>query len=120
MSKLTSKFLLVFVFGLILGICIKFSFFSFISMASSLVALFIYTLKDGTGLKHNQDKYFIIFSTILYAVSLIFSLISMTVIILFIGYELLTNSKSIQQASKQLFPLYLIIILVFIGKMAIR
>jgi uncharacterized membrane protein len=82
--------------------------------------LFIYTLKDATGLKHNQDKYFVIISIILYAVSLIFSLISITVIILFIGYELLTNNKTIHQANKQLFPIYLIIIFVGICKMAIR
>jgi uncharacterized membrane protein len=89
-------------------------------MACALVALFIYTLKDATGLKYNQDKYLIVFSAILYAVSLIFSLISTTVIMLFIGYELITNNNSIQQTNKQLFPFYLIIILGFIGKMAIR
>jgi uncharacterized membrane protein len=105
---------------LILGICIKFSFLIFVSIACSLLALFIYTLKDATGLKHYQDKYFIISSVILYAISLIFSLISITIIILFIGYELLTNNTSIQQANKQLFPFYLIIILILIGKMAIR
>ncbi|MDR2066680.1 MAG: hypothetical protein LBP57_02440 [Endomicrobium sp.] len=109
MSKLSSKFLLVFAFGILLGICINFSFFSFISIAGSLTALFIYTLKDATGLKYNQDKYFIIISFVVYTASLIFSLISITTIILFIGYELLTNNKSIQQTNKQLLPFYAII-----------
>ncbi|MDR2395738.1 MAG: hypothetical protein LBD57_03985 [Endomicrobium sp.] len=120
MSKVTSKILLVFAFGILLGICINFSFLYFISITSSLIALFIYTLKDAAGLKYNQDKYFISVSIVVYTASLIFSLISITTIILFIGYELLTNNKSMQQANKQLFSFYLIIVFIFIGKMIIR
>jgi hypothetical protein len=122
MSTLTSKILLVFAFGILLGlfICIKFSFLSFISIVGSLIALFIYTLKDATGLKYNQDKYFIIISFVVYSASLIVSLISITTIILFIGYELLTNNKAIKQVNKQLFPFYLIIVFILIVKMIIR
>lgn len=119
MSKLSSKFLLVFTFGILLGVCIKFSFLAFVGLFCSLVALLIYTLKYATGLKHNQDKLFIFISLALYAVSLLLSLRSAITIILFIGYELLTNNKSIQQANKQLLPFYAIIVFMLFVKILV-
>ncbi|MDR1244274.1 MAG: hypothetical protein LBJ79_03740 [Endomicrobium sp.] len=112
MKSLTAKILVVFIFGVLLGVCIKFSFLAFVGLFCSLGALFIYTLKDATGLKHNQYKHFIFVSLALYAISLMLSLISAITIVLFIGYELFTNNKSVQQANKQLLPFYAIIIFV--------
>ncbi|MDR0617346.1 MAG: hypothetical protein LBG23_00980 [Endomicrobium sp.] len=119
MKSLTAKILVVFIFGILLGVCIKFSFLAFLGLLCSLVALFIYTLKDATGLKHNQGKHFIFISLALYAISLMLSLISTTTIILFIGYELFTNNKSVQQANKQLFLFYAIIVFMLFVKILV-
>jgi hypothetical protein len=115
-SKLSSKFLLVFAFGILLGVCIRFSFLAFVGLFCSLVALFIYTLKDTTGLKYNQDKRFISISFALYAISLTLSLISATTILLFIGHELFTNNRSVHKANKQLLPFYAIIVFILFVK----
>lgn len=114
MSHVIRKVLLIFsVFAI--GLSMWLSHLYFIGIGCSLIAFFIYTLKNATGLKYNQDKVFVILSFVLYIISLVFSLKSSVIIALFTSYELFV-AKSIRHTAKQLLPFYLAIVLMFIGK----
>jgi hypothetical protein len=107
MHRFGLQTLIVFAFGLICGFFIKCSFWSFIALIIALVAVFVYTMRDAQGLKHNQDKYFIATSAALYLVALLISIYALIAIILFTLYEMF-NGKSFKAASLRLLPMHII------------
>ncbi|MDR3306059.1 MAG: hypothetical protein LBS61_00020 [Endomicrobium sp.] len=107
MHKSTLQFLLVFFLGLIFGLLTKFSATLSLALALTLVSIFIYTMRDTSGLKHNQDKYFIVISALLYFVALAISLYLAIVLVLLAIYEI-SKGKNLKTLSLRLLP-YIII-----------
>jgi hypothetical protein len=88
MQKLNFQTLVIFSLGLITGIFIRFSFTTLLAMLLASVSVFIYTLQDAKELKQNQDKYFVIISSLLYLAALLLSVYLTAALILFVSYEL--------------------------------
>jgi hypothetical protein len=76
-----------------------------------LLAVFIYTLRYAEGLKHNQDKYFVVMSLILYAAALLLSVYFALTLILFVCCEF-SRKSNFKTISIKLF--YFIIITIFV------
>lgn len=114
MYKYTLQFLFVFSLGIILGLFIKFSITFFIALAAILVSLFIYTMRDMPGLKHNQDKYFIAVSSLAYLAALGISLYSTTALILFVLYEISKKSNFRSMLIRMLPHIIITIISIFL------
>jgi hypothetical protein len=110
MHKSNLQFLLVFVLGLISGLLMKFSVTLLLALAVTLVSVFVYTMHDASGLKHNQDKYFIIISVLLYFLALIISLYSAIGLILLALYEI-SKGKNFKILSLRLLPHIIITII---------
>ncbi|MDR1122451.1 MAG: hypothetical protein LBL02_00225 [Endomicrobium sp.] len=60
-------------------------------------------MRDAKGLKHNQDKYFIALSVLLYFAALAVSLCSAISIALLTGYEI-SKTKNLKTLLLKLFP----------------
>ncbi|MDR1663041.1 MAG: hypothetical protein LBR59_01345 [Endomicrobium sp.] len=69
-------------------------------------------MRDASGLKHNQDKYFIVISILLYFAALAISLCSVIAIVLLMGYEI-SKGKNFKTLSLRVLP-YVIITIVSI------
>ncbi|OEG69251.1 hypothetical protein ATZ36_10645 [Candidatus Endomicrobiellum trichonymphae] len=87
MPKLNFQTLVIFSLGLITGICLRFSFTILLSMLFASVSIFIYTMQDAEELKKNQDKYFLIISSLLYLAAVLLSVYLTAALILFVSYE---------------------------------
>jgi hypothetical protein len=87
MQKPNFQTLAIFSLGLITGICIRFSFTILLAMLLATVSIFIYTMQDAEELKKNQDKYFLITSSLLYLVAVLLSIYLTAALILFVSYE---------------------------------
>jgi hypothetical protein len=116
MQKFNLQTLIVFTSGLIFGLCIK---LSFLAVIIALVALFIYTMRDGQGLKYNQYKYFVATSAILYFIALLFSSYAILILVIFAGYELL-NGKTWKVATLRLFPIFIIALFAIFMKLTLK
>jgi hypothetical protein len=103
MHKSTLQLLLTFSLGLIFGLLMEFSVTLFLSLILSLISVFIYTRHDAGGAKHNQDKYFVVMSALLYFVALAISLCSAMAIVLLAGYEI-SKGKNLKTLSLRLLP----------------
>jgi hypothetical protein len=75
----------------------------FLALIVTLISVFIYTICDAGGLKHNQDKYFIVMSALLYFAALAISLCSAISIVLLAGYEI-SKGKNLKTLSLRLLP----------------
>ncbi|MDR3195491.1 MAG: hypothetical protein LBT58_01685 [Endomicrobium sp.] len=111
MRKSTVQLLSVFFLGLIFGLLTKFSVTLLLVLAPTLVSVFIYTMRDTSGLKHNQDKYFIVISALLYFVDLAISLYSAIALVLLAIYEI-SEGKNFKTLSLRLLPHIIITITV--------
>jgi Na+/H+ antiporter NhaC len=103
MHKSTLQFLLAFSLGLIFGLLMKFSLPLFLALVATMLSVFIYTMRDAEGLKHNQDKYFVVMSALLYFIALAVSLCSSIAIVLLAGYEI-SKEKNLKTLSLRLLP----------------
>jgi hypothetical protein len=103
MHKSTFQLLLAFSLGLIFGLLMDFSVTLFLSLILTLICVFIYTMRDAGGLKHNQDKYFIVMSALLYLASLAITLCSAIAIVLLAVYEI-SKGKNLKTLSLRLLP----------------
>jgi hypothetical protein len=115
MQKFNLQTLLVFSFGLIFGLCVKFSFITLLALLIALTAVFIYTMRDATGLKHHQDTQFVVISAILYLTALLLSPFSIVVLILFTVYEI-SNERPNKKILLRLSPVFIITLLVLIRR----
>jgi hypothetical protein len=116
MHKSALQFLLVFVLGLICGLLMKFSVTLLLALGVTLVSAFVYTMRDASGLKHNQDKYFIIISVLLYFLALAISLYSVIALVLLALYEV-SKGKNFRTLSLRLLSHIIItIISIFLFK----
>jgi amino acid transporter len=111
MQKFNLQTLIVFALGLIFGFCIKFSFLALLAILIALVALFIYTMRDAKELKHNQGKYFVVISAVLYFIALLFSPYAIMILVLFTGHEA-SNRRTWKVATLRLLPVFIITLLV--------
>ena len=112
MHKSTLQLLLAFSLGLIFGLLMKFSMTLFLALIVTLLSVFIYTMRDAGGLKHKQDKYFIVMSALLYFAALAISLCSSIALVLLAVYEI-SKGKNLKTLSLRLLP-HIIITLVSI------
>lgn len=103
MHKSTLQLLLTFSLGLICGLLMEFSVTLFLALILTLISVFVYTMRDASGLKHNQDKYFIVMSSLLYFAALAISLCSAIAIVLLTGYEI-SKEKNLKTLSLRLLP----------------
>jgi hypothetical protein len=114
MQKTKLQLLLIFFLGLLFGLLMEFSVPLIFALLIVLIATYIYTMRDATGLKHNQDKCLIAVSVLLYFGALAISLYSTIILVLLTAYEV-SNRKDIKTLSIRLFPYVIItIISVFI------
>jgi hypothetical protein len=113
MHKFSLQTLIVFVLGLICGFFVNCSFWPLLALLIALASVFIYTMRDAQGLKHNQAAYFIAISTILYLVALLISFYAVIVLIPFALYEIF-NKKTLKAMTLRLLPIYFITLLVLI------
>jgi uncharacterized membrane protein YkvI len=79
----------------------EFSVTLFLALILTLISVFIYTMRDLEGLKHNQNKYFIVMSALLYFAALAISLCSAIAIVLLAGYEI-SKRKNLKSLSLRL------------------
>lgn len=107
MQKFNLQTLIVFALGLIFCLCIKFSFLSILAVVIALVSLFIYTIRDAQGVKYNQYKCFVIISSALYFIALLFSSFAVIILVLFAGYEV-SNGRTWKVATLRLLPILII------------
>jgi hypothetical protein len=87
MQKPNFQTLAIFSLGLVTGICTRFSFTVLLAMLFAAVSMFIYTMQDAEKLKKNQDKYFLIISSLLYLAAVLLSIYLTAALILFVSYE---------------------------------
>ncbi|MCA6069686.1 MAG: hypothetical protein LE180_00965 [Endomicrobium sp.] len=116
MQKFSLQTLLVFSFGLIFGLFMKFSFVVLLALLVALIAVFIYTMRDAAGLKRGQCSQFIIVSATLYLVALLLSSYSIVVLVLFVGYEVF-NKRELKTINYRMLPFFLITFLLSLKKM---
>jgi uncharacterized membrane protein len=113
MHKVGLQTLIVFALGLICGFFCKCSFWSLLALFIALVAVFIYTMHDARGLKHNQGKHFIAISAVLYFVALIVSFYAVISLVIFVIYEVF-NRKSFKTMTLRLLPTYIVTLLIIV------
>ena len=116
MQKFSLQTLLVFSFGLMFGLFMKFSFVVLLALLVALIAVFIYTIRDAAGLKHGQCYQFIIISATLYLTALLLSSYSIVVLVLFVGYEV-SNKRALKTINYRMSPFFIITFLVLLKKM---
>jgi hypothetical protein len=87
MKKPNFQILVVFSLGLITGSCIRFSFKILLAILFASISIFIYTMQYAEELKKNQDKYFLIISSLLYMVAVLLSIYLTAALVLFVSYE---------------------------------
>jgi hypothetical protein len=107
MQKPNFQTLAIFLLGLIVGICIRLSFTIFLAMLFATGSVFIYTMQDAEELKKNQDKYFLIISSLLYLASVLLSIYLTTALILFISYEF-SQKRNFKTTILRLIPFVII------------
>ena len=78
------------------------------------LSFFIYTLTQAEGLKHNQDKFFLVFSLILYGIAAYFSSYSVLLLLLVIFYAIFISKKTFSLFNLSVF--LSIFIMIFILK----
>jgi hypothetical protein len=110
MQKPNFQTLVIFSLGLITGICIRFSSTILLAMLFAAVSIFIYTMQDAEQLKKNQDKYFLIISSLLYLAAVLFSIYLSAVLILFVSYEF-SKKRNFKTIILRLLPFIIITIL---------
>jgi hypothetical protein len=110
MQKPNSQTLAIFSLGLITGICIRFSFAILLAILFAAVSIFIYAMQDAEGLKKNQDKYFLIISSLLYLAAVLLSIYLSAVLILFVSYEF-SKKRNFKTIILRLLPFIVITIL---------
>jgi hypothetical protein len=96
--------------GLITGTCIRFSFTVLLAMFFASVSIFIYTMQFAEGLKKNQDRYFLIISSLLYLTAVLLSVYLTMALILFIGYEF-SQKRNFKTIIPRLLPFIIITLL---------
>ncbi|MCA6070884.1 MAG: hypothetical protein LE168_00595 [Endomicrobium sp.] len=115
MQKFSLQTLLVFSFGLIFGLFMKFSFEVLLALLVALIAVFIYTMQDAAGLKYGQCSQFIIVSATLYLTALLLSFYSIVVLVLFVGYEV-SNKRELRIMGYRMLPFFIITLLLSLKK----
>jgi hypothetical protein len=101
---------LIFFLGIFFGLLTNFSIPLILALLVATLAAYTYTMRDASGLKHNQAKYFIVISALLYFVSLAISLYSTVILIILALYEIF-NGKNLKVLSLSLLP-YIIITII--------
>jgi hypothetical protein len=111
MQKFSLQTIIVFSLGLICGFCIEFSFLCLVALFIALSSVFIYTIRDAQGLKHNQDLYLIFISSTLYLLALLISIYGIVALILFTLYEF-SKKRTLKAIVLRLLPIYIITLIV--------
>jgi hypothetical protein len=107
MQKPNFQTLVIFSLGLVTGTCIKFSFTILLAMLFALVSILIYGMQDAEELKKNQDKYFLIISSLLYLAAVLLSVYLTAALILFVSYEL-SSKRNFKTIILRLLPFIVI------------
>jgi hypothetical protein len=110
MQKPNFQTLVIFSLGLITGTCIRFSFTTLLAMLFASISIFIYTMQDTEGLKKNQDKYFLIISSLIYLAAVLLSIYLTAALILFVSYEF-SQKRNFKTIILRLLPFIIITLL---------
>jgi hypothetical protein len=110
MQKPNFQTLVIFSLGLIIGICTRFSFTIFLAILFAAISIFIYTMQDAEELKKNQDKCFLVISSLLYLAAVLLSIYLTTALILFVSYEF-SKKRNFKTIILRLLPFIIVTLL---------